>query len=277
MTSIRPAAVAGSFYPATGGKLRALLNECCENHPLGPRGKREPNPMLVAGLVPHAGLQYSGACGAHLYAQLDSSVRHIILLGVDHHARGYRASLSPWQCWETELGQVAVDNRLCEFLESRVSFLKRDAAAHAEEHSIEIQLPFLQGVLSEFTFVPISLAHLALDECAELGRALADGCKAAAKTVVLASSDLSHYLSPKKTDELDRLVLARVLSLDPEGLLSVVEGHGITMCGVLPTAVMLFAARELGVKQARLLKHYHSGDVAPMRKVVGYASVALEL
>jgi AmmeMemoRadiSam system protein B len=179
------------------------------------------------------------------------------------------------------LGEVAVDQELSESLTARVRFLNRDAPGHTQEHSIEVHLPFLERILGDFTFLPISLSHLSEEECAELGAAIADLCKTDAdgqpKTFILASSDLSHYLSPKETDRLDRIALERVLALDAPGLLSVVEDKNISMCGVLPTAVMLFAAAALGVKRARLLKHCHSGDVSPMRKVVGYASVALEL
>jgi MEMO1 family protein len=280
MSYIKPPAVAGSFYPADAAELGVLLDECFVSSPLGPRGVSVPNSALVAGMVPHAGPVYSGPCAAHLYAQLESSVRRVILLGVNHRARGHKASLSPWDQWNTPLGNVVVDNEISDYLASQVKFLRRDEAAHAEEHSIEIELLFLQRVLDEFTFVPISLAYLSVEECAELGNAIADVCKAALtqnlRTVILASSDLSHYLSPHQTDTLDRIVLDRILALDPVGLLEVVEEKDITMCGALPSAVMLYAANALGVKRARLLKHCHSGDVTPMRNVVGYASVALE-
>jgi MEMO1 family protein len=281
MTSIRPAAVAGSFYPAAAGELNTLLHDCFEVSPLGPQGAREKNSSIIAGLVPHAGPIYSGPCAAHFYARLETSIQRIILIGVNHRARGHKAALSPWLHWQTPLGDIAVDDQLNDFLETRVKFLRRDADAHGEEHSIEIQLPFLQHVLGQFEFVPVSLSHLSVDECAELGAGIAAACKSQSTanmdTIVIASSDLSHYLSPQATDDLDRLALDQVLDLNPEGLLQVVEDHHITMCGALPTTVMLFAARELGVTRAQLLKHCHSGDVASMRKVVGYASVALEL
>jgi AmmeMemoRadiSam system protein B len=230
--------------------------------------------------VPHAGLVYSGPCAAHLYAQLEPSVRRVIFLGVNHRARGHKASLSPWDQWNTPLGNVVIDDEISGYLESQVKFLKRDEAAHAEEHSIEIELPFLKRVLDEFKFVPISLSYLSIEECAELGSAIADVYETESthnlRTVILASSDLSHYLSPYETDTLDRIVLERILALDPVGLLEVVEEKDITMCGALPSAVMLYAANALGVQRVRLLKHCHSGDVTPMRNVVGYASVALE-
>ena len=280
MNRPRPPAVAGSFYPSNPDELNGLIDECFNDSPLGPKGTRSPSTTLIAGMVPHAGYVYSGPCAAHFYATLDKSIQRVILLGVNHWARGHRAALSPRESWQIPSGEVSVDTALNDFLAARVKFLARDDDAHAEEHSIEVQLPFLPRVLEDFTFLPISLSRLDLDECAELGSAIAAACQAEAagghKAVVLASSDLSHYLSPRETEELDYLALERVIALDAAGLLKVVEEKQISMCGVLPTAVMLCAAKALGATQARLLKHCHSGDVAPMRKVVGYASVAVE-
>lgn len=280
MEDYRSPHVAGAFYPADPGALNEIIDECFKSSPLGPHGVAAPAPAMIAGMVPHAGYVYSGPCAAHLYSCLDRAVQRVIILGVDHWARGHRAALSPWRSWRTPLGEVAVERDRSAALETRVKFLKHDAFAHAQEHSIEVQLPFLQRVLGDFAFLPISLSHLSEDECAELGAAVAELCQrdaGAQETVILASSDLSHYLSPKKTAELDGAALEHVLALDPLGLLRVVEEKEISMCGVLPTAVMLFAANALGAKRARLLKHCHSGDVTPMRKVVGYASVAVEL
>jgi AmmeMemoRadiSam system protein B len=280
MERIRPPAVAGSFYPADSDELRRLIDECFLSSPLGPQGVSFSAPSLVGGLVPHAGYLYSGACAAHLYARLDPSTQLVILLGVNHRGQGCRAALSPAEFWRTPLGAVAVDRELSRSLQSQVSFLRLDEAPHAQEHSIEVQLPFLQGVLDAFTLLPVSLGHLSVEECAELGAAIADICAAqshsANRPVILASSDLSHYLSPEKTAELDKIALAEVLALNPQGLLEVVERYDIAMCGALPTAVLLFAAKALGAKRVSLLKHCHSGDATPMRKVVGYASVAVE-
>jgi AmmeMemoRadiSam system protein B len=281
MDPIRPAAVAGSFYPAETAALIRLLDECCKSSPLGPQGAKSVKLSLLGGLVPHAGYIYSGPCAAHLYACLDNSIERVILLGVNHQARGHRAALSPAEFWQTPLGRVKIDHELNYLLENRVRFLKQDEAAHAQEHSIEVQLPFLQRVLGEFSLAPLSLARICVEECAELGAAVADIVKkntqSGTRTVVMASSDLSHYLSPEKTAELDNMALAEVLALNPRALIDVTAREKITMCGVLPTAVLLFAANGLGVKQASLLKHCHSGDAVPMRNVVGYASVVFEL
>jgi len=281
MNRPRLPAVAGSFYPSDPDDLVELIDVCFDRSPLGPKGTRSASAGLVAGMVPHAGYVYSGPCAAHFYAALDRSIQRVILLGVNHWARGHRAALSPWESWQTPIGEIAVDPALNDFLAARVKFLTRDGGAHAQEHSIEVQLPFLPRVLENFSVVPISLSRLDSDECAELGSAIVAAYEAEVdaghKTLVLASSDLSHYLSPRETEELDHLALERIIALDAPGLLEVIEENEITMCGVLPTAVMLHAAKTLGATRARLLKHCHSGDVSPMRKVVGYASVAVEL
>ena len=281
MDLIRPAAVAGSFYPSKAEELNRLIDECFESSPLGPQGDQSPSPSLIGGLVPHAGYIYSGPCAAHFYASLDNSIRRVILLGVNHHARGHRAALSLADFWQTPLGPVSIDQESSHWLQREVSFLSQDEAAHAREHSIEVQLPFLQRVLGDFSLIPISLAHISIEECVELGTAVADLLRnhrqSGTRTTVMASSDLSHYLSPKATDELDGIALKQVLALNPRALIAAAERENITMCGLLPTAVLLFAANCLDVKHARLLKHCHSGDVIPMRKVVGYASVAFEL
>lgn len=277
MERIRPPAVAGSFYPSDPAELAVFLDACFVSSPLGPGGQQSPTLALIAGMVPHAGYLYSGPCAAHLYARLPDTVERLIIVGVNHWARGHRAALSPAEAWQTPLGSVPVDQEINAILERRVHFLKKDELAHAQEHSIEVQLPFLQRVLRQFTFVPISLSDVSAEECSELGSAVAEVCTLDStpqnKTLILASTDLSHYLSPRKTNDLDQTALERVLHRDPAGLLTVVERENISMCGVRPTAVMLYAANQLGVTDARLLKHCHSGDVTPMRKVVGYASV----
>jgi AmmeMemoRadiSam system protein B len=278
MDRVRAHAVAGSFYPSDAEELKALLDECFESSPLGPKGTQSPSPQVMAGMVPHAGYVYSGPCAAHLYARLDPSIQRVILVGVNHRARGHRAALSPWEFWQTPLGTVRVEEQANEFLQARVGFLDKDDSAHAREHSIEVQLPFLQRILGDFSLVPISLSRLSTEECAELAAAVAELYTVGTsgpKTVILASSDLNHYLSSEEIIALDRLALEQVLGLNAAGLLQVVEQENLTMCGVLPTAVMLFAAKTIGARTARLLKHCHSGDVSPMSEVVGYASVAL--
>ncbi len=281
MERVRPAAVAGSFYPAEPAELRRLVEDCFSSSPLGPLGRGSPSSHLLGGMVPHAGYLYSGPCAAHFYAKLDPDIERIVLLGVNHRGGRARAALSGAEFWETPLGRVKVDQELGNELRARLGFLENDDRSHAQEHSIEVQLPFLQTLLKEFTLLPIALSRLSREECARLGEAIARVYEALRgedkKSMIIASSDLSHYLSPLETDRLDRLALERVLALDPVGLIETVEKEGISMCGVLPTACLLFCARALGAEKATLLKHCHSGDAVPMDKVVGYASVAVEI
>lgn len=278
MARIRPAAVAGSFYPSQRQELSDLIDQCFVSNPLGPEGAREPRPSLIGGIVPHAGYIYSGPCAAHLYARLDPAIERVIIIGVNHQGRGWRAALSPWDDWETPLGKISVDRDLNEDLKIRVPFLNDNDLPHVQEHSIEVQLPFLQRVLGDFAFLPISLADLSLAECTELGLALAETVtKQPKKTVVLASTDLNHYLSPAETERLDGLALDALLAMNPTQLLSIVAKENISMCGVLPAAVLLCSLNALGAKHPSLLKHCHSGDVTPTKEVVGYASIAFEL
>jgi len=278
---IRLPAVAGSFYPSDAEDLSALVDDCLFSSPLGPLGVDSPLMSLIGGMAPHAGLIYSGPCAAHLYASLEKSIRRVILLGVNHRAKGHKAALSPWEVWRTPLGDVPIDQALADLLRDRVHFLAHDLRAHSQEHSIEVQLPFLQTALRDFTLLPISLSHISIEECMELGAAITELCVSEpvgkTPTVILASSDLSHYLSPERTDELDHMALERVLTLNPTDLLNVVEEEDISMCGVIPTVVMLYAVMGLGAKRTSLLKHYHSGHVSPMKEVVGYASVAVQI
>jgi AmmeMemoRadiSam system protein B len=259
MERLRHPAVAGSFYPVEANQLKELLEECLVSHPLGPQGVKSPSASLLGGMVPHAGYIYSGPCAAHFYSSLERNTTRVILLGVNHRGWGAKTALSPADYWETPLGRVKVDRDLRRLLKSRLDFLVEDERPHSEEHSIEVQLPFLQSVLERFTFLPVSLSNLSEEECAQLGQAIAHLYKTEAasnkKTVIIASSDLSHYLSPEETERLDRLALDEILNLNPVGLLKIVENEDISMCGVFPTAVFLFAANALGANHARLLKH----------------------
>lgn len=281
MERVRPAAVAGSFYPFEPGELRQLLEVCFNSSLLGPRGIKSPSSKLMGGMAPHAGYIYSGPCAAHFYARLEPTIERVILLGVNHRGAGARAALSGVDFWETPLGRVKLDQELGNQLKATLGFVESDDRSHAQEHSIEVQLPFLQTILKEFTLLPIALSHSTVGECARLGEAIAQGFQTlqaqGQKGVVIASSDLNHYLSPSETERLDCLALKKILALDPEGLIETVERERISMCGVLPAACLLFCARALGAEAVTLLKHCHSGDAVPMEEVVGYASVAVEI
>ena len=182
--------------------------------------------------------------------------------------------------WRTAFADEDVDGFRRGFaLQSaqRSHLLADDARAHAREHSLEVQLPFLQQILGDFTFVPICLGANRYDYCEEIGGAIAAVVAAAGEPVgILASSDLNHYEDQKTTLRKDQLAIDEVLKLDPRGLWRAVEQHDISMCGFIPTTTMMIAAAYLGAKDARLIKHATSGDInGDYAHVVGYAAIVI--
>ncbi len=262
---IRPAAVAGSFYPGGESALRRDVSSHL--------GKRLFDRAPIAAMAPHAGYVYSGDTAGCLYGGITIPPR-IVLIGPNHTGRGRRAAVSPDEFWQTPLGRVAVDLAFRDELLREAPLLLLDPEAHAREHSLEVQLPFLQVARPKFTIVPIILGPLSLPEAEEMGRALARVIRhIPGETMILASSDMNHYESQSTTIEKDRIALHRFLELDPAALYRDVEAFDISMCGFIPATVALVAAHELGAASAELLDHRTSGDVSgDYDQVVGYAS-----
>ncbi len=274
--SPRPPAVAGAFYPAKGEELAHELERCF----LDPRGpgalperRRRPDRRLVAAIVPHAGYLYSGPIAAHVYARVavERPPESVLVLGVDHAGASRGAALSA-RPWLTPLGPTPIEEGLLGAL--RQPPLAVDEAAHADEHSIEVQLPFLEYVLPRPSFVPLEIRfgpYRFLEEVARVVRAAVEG----RDTLLLASTDFSHYVAPSVAERLDRLAIEAILARDPRKLYDVVEAEGISMCGIAPTTVLLAALRDRDLT-ASLLRWGHSGEVAASRQVVGYAAIVLE-
>ncbi|MDQ3281580.1 MAG: AmmeMemoRadiSam system protein B, partial [Acidobacteriota bacterium] len=194
----------------------------------------------------------------------------------NHTGAGHFAAINREGSWRTPLGDVAIDTPLADALMARTKLLSVDARAHAREHSLEVQLPFLQRLLPEFTFVPICLGAHRYEIAEEIGRAIAEVMKETNDVAILASSDLNHYEDQRSTLRKDQLAIDEVLRLDPRGLWRVVDEFDVSMCGFIPTTTMLVALNELGAKEARLIKHATSGDVnGDYARVVGYASIVI--
>jgi AmmeMemoRadiSam system protein B len=263
----RPPAVAGSFYEASPERLRAQVQACfAENAKVAAKER------FIAGVVPHAGLMYSGHVAAAFYAMAELPRRFIILCP-NHTGMGHFAAINREGEWRTPLGTVAIDTPLADALMSKTRLLGEDWKAHAREHSLEVQLPFLQQLLGTFTFVPICLAAPSYAYCEEVGQAIADVVRDQ-PCGILASSDLNHYENQEVTLKKDQQAIDAVLALDPEGLWRVVDEEDISMCGFIPTTTMLIAARQLGATNARLIKHATSGDInRDYSHVVGYAAI----
>lgn len=247
------------------------VKACFDANP--PAASREP---FIGAVVPHAGLMYSGHVAAAFYGSADLPRRFIILCP-NHTGQGHFAAINRQGAWRTPFGDAAIDTELADALMAGSALLQVDDRAHAREHSLEVQLPFLQTLLSEFTFVPICLATHRYEMCEEIGNAIADVVSAQKERIgILASSDLNHYEDQQTTLRKDSLAIDQVVAREPRGLWNVVAENDISMCGFIPTTTMLVAAGKLGAKSSRLLKHATSGDInRDYAHVVGYASIAI--
>lgn len=266
--SVRRPAVAGSFYDGDAAQLERDVRSFL------PAGV-EPGPAFGA-IVPHAGYIYSGPVAGAVYARL-AVPKVAIVLCPNHTGRGARAAVDPSDAWRTPLGDVPVDSRLAARLRELAPSLEEDSIAHAREHSLEVQLPFLQVRRPDVALVPLCLGVHDLDLCREIGHALATlAAEETEPPLLLASSDMNHYESRKVGRAKDDRALARVEAIDPEGLFATVLGENITMCGFLPSTALLFAAREAAVASARVVARRDSGDeTGDVGSVVGYAGVIL--
>jgi AmmeMemoRadiSam system protein B len=266
----RPPVVAGTFYEASRDRLRQQVAFCFKESPV-----QETKERFIGAVVPHAGLLYSGHVAAAFYAAAEIPKR-LIILCPNHTGLGHYAAINREGSWQTPFGEARIDTPLADALMAKTKELGDDAHAHAREHSLEVQLPFLQQLLgNDFTFVPICLGAARYDLCEEIGHAIADVITAQDEPVgILASSDLNHYEDQKTTMVKDALAIEQVLALNPRELWRVVDESDISMCGFIPTTTMLIAARSLGASRARLMKHATSGDInQDYGHVVGYASI----
>lgn len=289
MAGLRPPAVAGSFYERRPEALLQSLQGCFL-HKLGPGRlpKVDPQgPGRVRALVsPHAGYLYSGPAAAHGYAALaaDGIPDSVVLLGPSHYTSDGGAALSLAEAWRTPLGDVPVNRELGKQLLASCDLLIADEATHASEHSLEVQVPFLQFLYGERvpSLIPICLrAHPweevegLISKTQRLGKALANAI-GARRVVVIASSDFSHQVPQPFAEQQDRLALATILALEPDRLLRTVQQHRISTCGPVAVAVALACCLAQGGGKAELLRYYTSGDILGEKSaVVGYASVLI--
>lgn len=263
MLLLRPPAVAGRFYPGDPEALRAAVAELVG-------GPRTPVPALAL-LAPHAGYIYSGALAGLTWASVDVPER-VILLCPNHTGEGARRSIWPDGHWSFPGGKLEVDAELAARLADRCG-LTPDTDAHRREHAIEVHLPFVHARRPGAKIVPICLAGLSLDECRAIGQGIAATLPDfGGRTLIAASSDMSHYIAATEARTLDGMALERFLALDPAGLYRVVRARQITMCGVIPATIALHAAIAQGADATRLIGYTNSGEQSgDFAHVVGYA------
>jgi MEMO1 family protein len=267
-STTRYPAVAGRFYPKDRETLERDIRTYLS-------AQATPIPALGC-IVPHAGYVYSGAVAGAVYSAIEIPNR-IIVLCPNHTGKGRPLAIMSHGAWETPLGQVLIDSALAESLKKRLSILNEDADAHRSEHAIEVELPFLQDLRSDLSFVPIAVGTAQFDLLEQLGVAVAEVVQAQPeKILVVASSDMNHYESDAITRIKDHKAIERMLALDAYGLFETVMREEISMCGFGPAVVMLTAAKQLGATSAELIKYATSGDVSGDREmVVGYAGVVV--
>jgi AmmeMemoRadiSam system protein B len=263
----RQPAVAGRFYPGDGETLAATIREKLGDGPA----------RAALGLMaPHAGYMYSGAVAGAVYASVRMPQRFVII-GPNHTGLGTPASIMTRGRWLTPAGEADIDTDLAEAILSNGDVLAEDASAHVHEHSIEVQLPFLQYLADGMEFVPVCMMTADPGHCRQVGEAVAVAAGEAEDDVlIVASSDMTHYESQEEAGRKDRMAIDMILALDADGLLETVQRHGITMCGVAPVAAMLHACRMMGASGAELVRYETSGDVTgDFSQVVGYAGIVV--
>ena len=265
---LRLPAVAGRFYPSHPADLTALIHKYT-----GP-GPGRPSIPVRACLVPHAGYVYSGHVAGAVLARI-ALPKKIIVLGVRHYPRGEPAAILSSGSWRTPLGDARIDEELAEALKNACPLLREDSVAHSAEHSLEVQVPFLQVLEPEFTFVPLALGTLQFEHLVDVGEGLARVLEDSKNDLLLlTTSDLNHYEDEATTRIKDRMAIEQLLALEARGLYDTCGKHGISMCGLGPAVAMLTALNALGVKRSELVKYATSADVSGDREaVVGYAGM----
>src|SRR5690349_13121002 len=265
---LRLPAVSGRFYPADANELASQVRHFTKD----PAGST-PRPALAC-LVPHAGYMYSGHVAGAVYGTI-AIPRKIIVLGVRHSPRGQAAAILTEGAWRTPLGDAQIDGELGGELRKACPLLREDAAAHAGEHSLEVQLPFLQVLAPEFTFVPIALGTVHFESLAEIGTGIGRVLKGAMEPILLlTTSDLNHYEDDTTTRKKDGIAIEQLTAMKPQGLFEVCSREDISMCGLGPAVAMLTALNMIGATKAEVVKYATSADVSrDTETVVGYAGM----
>ncbi len=275
---VRKPAVAGQFYPSDPAELSALVDECY-THRIGP-GKLPPAPPsksdAVAVVCPHAGYVYSGPVAAHSYLHV-SSLRNpelIVVVAPNHYGLGSGISTFEGGEWETPLGRMRVDSEAARRLAGLDELVSFDPDAHRLEHSLEVQLPFLQKIYGDsIPMLPISLLFQDIDTAKALSVALAKLVHGR-RVVLVASSDLTHYEPAEVARKKDTALIQQMLKMDLEGFYSTLESLNVTACGFGAIATVMETARALGLERAELLRYASSGDTSGDNlQVVGYGAL----
>ena len=265
---LRLPAVAGRFYPSDPDELSAVVRECAKPAP-------RTRPITVkACLVPHAGYMYSGVVAGAVFSRIILP-RKILILGVRHQPRGQQVAILSSGAWRTPLGDASIDKGLAESLLAACPLFREDDVAHSAEHSLEVQLPFLQMLAPEFVFVPVALGTVRYEELVAVGEAVGRVLEASREEVLLVTtSDMNHYEDDATTRLKDRKAIEQMLALDARGLYDTCRNEEISMCGLGPAVAMIIALRVMGAAGAEMVRYATSADASgDASAVVGYAGM----
>ena len=268
----RPPAVAGRFYPADAKELTRDV----EKYLAAGRAGGEPVRALAL-MAPHAGYMYSGGVAGQVFARVVVPER-VVVMGPNHTGRGERVSVVPAGSYALPGGPVPIDAELAAAILDEVPTARPDADAHRSEHSVEVEVPFLRALQPAVRFVPMVLAGLSEKDCIALGEGLARAiARVGGDVLVVASSDMSHYLPDAEARRVDKIALDALLSGEATTLHRTVRERDISMCGVIPTTAMLAYARAAGAPGLpELVAYATSADTSGDRsRVVGYAGVVV--
>ena len=278
---IRKPAVAGSFYAGDSKSLNIQI-ENCFLHKIGPSEIPLTNPKRksnIIGLVsPHAGYMYSGPVAAYGFYKiaLDGKPDTIIILGPNHRGFGEDISIMVEGKWKTPLGELEIDKDVAESILNNSKIIKVDNKAHQFEHSIEVQLPFIQYIFGkDIKFVPICMTRQDINTDIEIAQSI---CSSVVdkNILIIASSDFTHYEPQEYAKNIDKQAIDAILEFNPKKLYDIIYRQNLTMCGPGPITVMLIVCETLGAKKAELLKYATSGNITGMYdQVVGYASIII--
>jgi len=270
-TPVRHPAVSGMFYPSDLGVLAADVSRMLDEAETVPVPGR-----LIALVVPHAGIMYSGPVAAYAYKHVPrGSYPRAVLVGVSHRHRISTVSVYPEGTWPVPNGDFPVDDEFVSEFRSRLSVEAEGPGPHREEHCLEVQLPFLAETLGQVPIAPILTGPPLPDLCAQLGKSLAETIRADHSAILLASTDLSHYHGQQRAEQLDRAAIDAILTMSAETLGRQGRAGACELCGLAAVMTVMTAAAELGANRATLLRYATSGDVTgDFDQVVGYAAVA---
>ncbi len=276
LIKIREPYVAGTFYSADKKMLKTQI-ESSINHKFGPKKIIEKN--FLGAIVPHAGYMYSGPVAAWVYSMIKKS--NYIILGPNHYGLGEDFSIMDNGIWKTPLGEILIDSETSKVLKESCELIENDFRAHEFEHSIEVQLPFLQYRFGDdFRFIPISIKHYypsdeLLEKCQKIGDSLAKTIKKSKKNwIVIASSDFSHYLPHAKAKKIDLELIKQIRRFNEKRFFEKIIEFNASACGYCAIAILISAMKKLGCKKSELLSYKTSGDITGDKgSVVGYASI----